>query len=253
MFRCNRSTEFGPAGNRAGFLFWLALSLAGCQPQPAELDFPAGAGPSTLDETAYRTAADGGLPVYRLDPGASRIVCVVRREGPLARFGHDHVIGARSLDGLLLWAPESVGTSQGEIVVRVADLEVDPPDLRAEARLDTQPDDAAIAGTRQNLVNHVLRAGQWPEIRMRVALLERAGPTLRLAVDLTLNGVTRRLETDAQVVTSPGRLTAAGNLIVRQSEWGIEPFSVMGGGLRVADDVTVHYRFEAVRWPPAGS
>jgi polyisoprenoid-binding protein YceI len=59
-----------------------------------------------------------------------------------------------------------------------------------------------------------------------------------LAVDgeLTLAGTTRPLAFDLDV-GDDGRLRAVA--VVKQSEWGMKPYSALFGALKVADDVRV--------------
>jgi hypothetical protein len=46
-------------------------------------------------------------------------------------------------------------------------------------------------------------------------------------------------------------VTAHGNFVILQSELGIEPFSIMGGAIAVADEVEV--RFDIVARPVGGA
>jgi polyisoprenoid-binding protein YceI len=54
--------------------------------------------------------------------------------------------------------------------------------------------------------------------------------------ELTLAGSTGPLAFDL-AVSDDGRLTGAA--VVRQSEWGMKPYSALFGALKVADDVRV--------------
>src|SRR5690349_11689256 len=77
------------------FFYWLApsclaLLLSACNQPPANVG-------NTSAAQAQRKHAHAML--YELDPQQSSIVLKVYRDGPLARFGHNHVIVAADLSG----------------------------------------------------------------------------------------------------------------------------------------------------------
>src|SRR5882757_9541462 len=47
--------------------------------------------------------------------------------------------------------------------------------------------------------------------------------------------------------TTADRLSVSGTVVLRQSEMGLTPFSVMLGALRVQDEITVKFKFIAVK------
>ena len=48
------------------------------------------------------------------------------------------------------------------------------------------------------------------------------------------------------LTSSPDRISAAGSVVLRQSDLGLTPLRVMLGALQVQDDITVKFRFVAV-------
>jgi polyisoprenoid-binding protein YceI len=208
--------------------------LAACS---ASLAPPAAA---PRDSTAwYRQAASRAVPVYAVDPKASLVTIVVRRAGLFARLGHDHVVAARNAAGFA--AP---GANRADLSFRLDQLTVDEPALRREAGLTTNPSQEAIDGTRANMLDRVLEAGRYPQVEIHV---ERAG-TGKLNTSITLHGVTRSLAVPAEVVLADDVLTATGALTLRQTEFGITPFSVGGGLLAVDDLLELRFRIVARRW-----
>jgi hypothetical protein len=119
-----------------------------------------------------------GSPVFRVDPASSLVVILVRRGGSLARLGHDHVVASHDVQGLV--AP---GEGRSDLYVALDRLVVDEPALRAEAKLDTQPTEEDIAGTRRNMLN-TLQANEFPFALVNIA---RGGlidhDALRVALD----------------------------------------------------------------------
>jgi polyisoprenoid-binding protein YceI len=85
----------------------------------------------------------------------------------------------------------------------------------------------------------VLRRDQ---ITFRSTDIATAGGGLRVTGDLTLLGRTAPLELD--VAVNDGTLTAAG--VIRQTDFGMKPYSALFGALKVADEVRVSL---AAAWP----
>lgn len=210
----------------------LAALLAGCARAPVPVPPPAG------DNAAawYRQAAAAGSKVLVIDPAQSLIAVTVRRGGPLARLGHDHVVASRRVTGFA--APQA---GRADFSFRLDQMSVDEPALRKEAGLDTTPSDAAIEGTRANMLDKVLEAQRYPVVALHAESL--AGQGYRLSI--TLQGVTRTVDATARVEHSVNAVTASGALILRQSDFGITPMSVMGGALTVQDTMELRYRIVA--------
>lgn len=229
-----------------------ALVLAGivltaCQPEPARQAIT----PSTArDEDLRAHQLPGpGERVYLLNQQASEATILVRREGPLARFGHDHVIVAKPR-GEVFWNPKEPINSRADLWVRVSDLEIDPSAARLAFQLDTSPDASDIEGTRRNLLEHVLEAARWPEINIRLEVAGSTSSEFQTRTMMTINGVERAFELSVPIVFDENGLSANGKFTVRQSDWDIEPFGILGGGLRVADELEVHFDIQADRSLP---
>jgi polyisoprenoid-binding protein YceI len=68
----------------------------------------------------------------------------------------------------------------------------------------------------------------------------------RVAGDLTIHGVTRPISLDARVARGDGGvLVATGETEIKQTDFGIEPFSVALGAIAVADELGVAFELRA--------
>lgn len=218
----------------------LSLLLAACT---AEAPLAPGTPPAASaadDEAWYRQAAQTGQAVYRIDPERTLITVTVRRGGALARLGHDHVVASRSVDGFI--APDS---ARADFRFRLDQMTVDEAALRTAAGLDTQPSAPAIEGTRNNMLTRVLDAGRFPIVRMRAQRSAKGAGHVRLEV--TLHGVTRSVDTPVRIERSPAAMSASGELVLRQTDFGIAPMSVMGGAMRVEDPMELRFQIVAAR------
>ncbi|MDX1379657.1 MAG: YceI family protein [Xanthomonadales bacterium] len=228
----------------------LCVLLAACQPQPVPDTSAPQPPPSqaSADWPPVAYQADDAH-TWRVQPGDSRVDLVVRRAGPLARFGHDHVLSTTAVEGWLRWNPEAPGSAHGDLRVAVAELDVDAPAARARHDVDGDPSADDIQDTRENLQREVLRAGQWPHVIVRLGPAERADGHWRVTTRVVLNGQAADYEVPVSIETDGRTLVAAGTFDVLQSRHGIEPFSVLGGSLSVADAVTVVFDLRAEGQP----
>ena len=220
----------------------LALLLAGCA-EILRVEAPV-APPAEFPELYYQQALKQGKPVYRVDPAESLIVVEVRRGGSLARLGHDHVIASHEVTGYV--AP---GEGRADLYVALARMAVDDPELRKEAGFDTQPTESDIEGTRSNMLNHVLEAERFPFALIAVAGADAKARKATLAVAITLHGQTRTLRVPVEIEADEKSVSVSGRLAVNQTDFGITPYSLLGGAIAVKDGLALRFRIRARRMP----
>lgn len=193
---------------RRGLLAAALALLAGCAGQPTE--------PPPAAEPA----------------GGHALQVLVFRGGTAARLGHNHVL--RAADLRVDWP--AAGPVLG---FRLDALEIDPPALRAGLgpAFASAVDDEARAGTRANLLK-ALDAAAHPEVVVRTLQQLGEGPRRAVEAEISLHGVTRRQWFVVDVLD--GR-RARGEVVIRQSDFGIQPFTVLGGLLAVQDALVVQF------------
>jgi hypothetical protein len=215
-----------------------ALLLTGCQ------------APGPAPAPALGEAPDTALPVgpvahcYALVPEASELRVLVFKAGPLARLGHNHVLTSSALDARVAVAPdERLGGLR--LRIPVTSLEVDPPAARAEEgpEFESEVSPQARQDTRTNLLGpRVLDAEQHPFID--VELDTSSGPLWApdLVLRVFLRGRAVTLPVTAAAARSGDRLSVGSVFSVSHTTLGLEPFSVLGGGLQVADELKIRLR-----------
>ncbi len=227
--------------HRAALLIIATLLGAGCAPQPPLPTQPAqptpAAFPAASDVPArYEAIARAGHPVYDVDAARSVVVMEVRRAGTLANLGHDHVVASHDVHGYV--APSE---GRADLALRVEAFVVDEPALRAAAGFDTQPSEADIAGTRRNMLTRVLSSDAHPFVLVHVDGARSATGTQVLHPGVTVNGVERAAQATAMVTAGADDIRVRGETVIRQTDYGIRPFSILGGALEVADAVTIKF------------
>lgn len=186
----------------------------------------------------YAESADG---VYRLDPSASWMHLRIGRDGRLKRLGHNHIVSTRALFG---WAASAGDELRALAYVPVAELEVDRPELRAAAGegFESEVSDSDRQGTRANMLGPgVLHAEAHPFLKAEVILGEE--PVWRFQV----RGEWSQVPVEADIRREGNRLVATGHLTLTHQGLGIEPFSALGGAIRVAEAIEVSFHIEAER------
>ena len=224
---------------RTVFLLACAV-LAACTPlPPAPVQVAAPAGPAAISATPAPAWQRQDVQLLHIAPEESLLTITVRRGGALARLGHDHVIASRTLQGVVAPAP---GRTQFQF--RLDQMSVDEEGLRQAAGLTTTPSADAIAGTRHNMLVRVLDAGRYPWVSIEA---RRTGDTEVFEADITLHGVTRTVQLPVRVEqAADGRgLQASGSLLLKQSDFGIVPFAILGGAMAVQDQMELAFRITA--------
>jgi len=234
---------------RVTCLLALCLGLAGvllaaCQTTP------------TAPHKTQELAPLPPLPV----PGAAHYVVraelsdvrfLVYRAGALAAFGHNHVVQAKDLRGDIYLAKD-FQASGFSLSLPVSGFVVDDAKARSEEGPDfaKQPSAAAIDGTRKNMLSEsLLDAAHFPEVGIRsVKLLgSETGPDATVRIEL--RGVARDMSVPIHVEYSDDTLSVNGAFDLKQSDFGITPFSALGGGLQVADTLQVRFHLVAQKAP----
>lgn len=227
----------------ASFSLGLGLCcLAGCQTSP---EYPLT--PLQTSRTPLLEARPENAVRYEILPDRSDIRFLVFRSGPLARFGHNHVVQAKNIRGEIYLAPD-IHQSSFSIEIPVNDFQVDAED----ARLDeggvflTQPDEDAIAGTARNMLGErVLDAARYPKIEIRSIALSGPAWGMDIATRIRMHGVEREIVVPSAVEISNGKLVVTAVFSINQTDFGITPMSALGGGLQVQDAVRVRMRIVA--------
>lgn len=224
------------------------MILAGCRSTTAPPPSANASQSQSVGSAAATTRA--GTRRLQVDPERTVVTVFVRRAGPLARLGHDHVITSADEAGSV-WLGSTPADSSFELTLPVERFDVDLAAARAAAGLEFAapvPDDAR-AGTRHNMLRaEVLDEEHFPTITLRSTASSGVWPQPIVRVAVTLKGVEREQEIAVAVERDADSLTARGELRLNQTDFGIVPFTVAGGAIRVAD--TLEIRFEIVAASP---
>jgi hypothetical protein len=218
----------------------IALSIvlvAGCAPNRLPHSPESVQGEPAFPEAHYRAAQERGEKVFLVDADASQLILEVRRAGAFARLGHDHVVASHDVKGYV--AP---GEGRADLLIRLDRLIVDEAPLRQQAGFDTQPTPDDIAGTRHNMLAKVLESERYPYALVHIERMDGANV---LSIAITLHGKTQTYQVPAKIDSTAGRMIVSGVMHFNQSDFGIVPYSVLNGALRVQDRLELRFSIVA--------
>ena len=221
-------------------LLWLLILLQGCSPlapksvtQSQPDDFP--------DRFFLQAKAK---QVYKINSQASQIKVIVRRGGLMARLGHDHVVASNHVQGLV-FLDRDRQQCRAQLFAPLAMLQVDNPQHREAAAMTTRPSAQDIAGTTSNMLKS-LEAETYPFAQLLSADCSGALNGQAVPVTLNIHGVSQEMQLAIRLKRSDdNQLVVSGDFAILQSDFGIEPFSVMNGLLKVQDRLQLSFELRA--------
>jgi len=207
----------------------------------APTDVPAASQP--LAATYARLAQDGAR-VFTLDPANSSVRIYVFRDGRAARLGHNHVLSAPRFDGFVSMPSTGPADTRFDLEFRLDELEIDNPAHRTGlgAAFASVLSADAIAGTREHMLGESnMQAARFPTVRIHCLRVSGEGPHPAAQVAVQMHGITRDMWIPLAVGGLPDRLAVSGSFVLRQTDFGIHPYSVASGLLAVKDEVVVDF------------
>ena len=168
-----------------------------------------------------------------IDIEHSTLTVHVFKAGLFAAFADNHVIRAPIAEGHV----SEVGVLAVDVIVHTAEMRVVDPTLPTDKRAEVQ---ARMHGPE------VLDSSRYPDIRFASTRVDPDGTDQwRVTGDLTLHGVTRPLR--FAVTRREGHFR--GSASIRQRDFGIQPISIVGGTVKVKDELRVEFDIVARHGP----
>lgn len=171
--------------------------------------------------------ADG---TYRLGPETGRLLLKTGRAGLGSKAGHDLTIEVTGWSGTATVDTANPVNSTANVEIDAASLEV------REGTGGLKPlTDGDRADIKKNIRTKVLHTDRHPKITFRSTQVAGAPDHFTITGDLTITGTTQPATVTGNLTDDTVRATAT----IRQTTWGIKPFSALLGALKLADDVTL--------------
>jgi polyisoprenoid-binding protein YceI len=183
------------------------------------------------------TLPAAGESLYNVDGQVSEVRVDVGRAGLFAFAGHAHEVLASVVAGHVAVDEADVTRSSVVLTFGMAGLKVTG---RGEPEADVAAVQAKMAGPE------VLDVTRFPTATFRSTAVEgRLVPdgswNVRVTGDFTLKGVTRTQVLPLRVHLAEGLLTATGQLVLKQRDFGLSPVSV-AGVVKVKNELGIDYK-----------
>jgi YceI-like domain len=167
--------------------------------------------------------------IYRIGPDNGRLQILTDTAGPAARAGHALTIAATAWSATL--------TIAGSAADHELELTVDPRSLVVEeGRGGASPlSDEDRAGIGTTIADEIL--GDAPIEFSSTEIARHDDHSLSVSGVLKLAGVSRPIS----VIVQADGATLTATIRLHQTDFGIKPYSVLFGTLKVADELTISF------------
>jgi polyisoprenoid-binding protein YceI len=192
------------------------------------------------DLSAQRSKRKDKKRVYTIDLSQSRVIATLTQEGFIARRYPTHRVEVKNFGGKI----EVSERDETQIAVEV----------EAETKSLTNVDEGMTDFERRefhNVLNNlVLESDKFPKINFVSASVSDARKsgetrTFTLNGDLTMRDATKRVSFPVAVTIAKDRLRATGEAALKQSDFGIKPYSGKLGLIKIGDDVKIEFEIVA--------
>jgi polyisoprenoid-binding protein YceI len=176
---------------------------------------------------------------YSIETKGSTFTVRAFATGLLSTLGHNPTIAIPDFNGEVSVNPDTVEKSSLRI-------EIDPASLAVTNDV-SEKDRQEITRRMQA---EVLETDSFPQIvyecsRVSASTIGEGQYWAALNGELTLHGVTRAQPVSARVSVIGDMLRATGEVSIRQSDYGIEPVSAVGGTIKLKDELKLSFDISA--------
>ena len=191
---------------------------------------------------AFSTGAVLAAPrTYAIDGAVSSASAHVGKTGFASFAGHEHVVLAQHIQGEVIFDLQSFGQSSVDIIVDARSLKV---------REEGEPEGDAAKVQQKMRGPDQLNVHQHRTIHFQSTAVKgkQTGPAtaeLSVAGDLSLHGLSKPCTVLLTLDLNGDRLVATGKVVIKLSDFGIEPSGAAGGMVKVENDVPVEFKIGA--------
>jgi polyisoprenoid-binding protein YceI len=193
---------------------------------------------STTDTATQ--SSESGVVRYRLVPAQSTFTVQAFAEGLLSAFGHDPVLAIKDFSGEVQFVPGSFEAASVKMTVK-EDSIVLSTEVKEKDRIEME----------QTMREQVLEIAKYPEIvfvssNISVTKLAEGRYRARVIGDLTFHGATQKnLWITPEVTVSGESLSAKGVFSLKQTDFGIKPFSAAAGTIKLKNELKFSFDIAA--------
>lgn len=171
---------------------------------------------------------------WSLDASSGELLIRTGVAGPAAKTGHRLTIAMRTWEARVDWrGKEPAGV---DLTVAVDSLEV----IKGEGGV-TPLGGPEKSIARSNALKS-LDAKKFPQISFTASDVTKTADGYRISGAVEIHGKTRPQVVDLAVQDSGDAWTMSAQVAVIQTDFGVKPYSLLMGAVKVADQVTIDFR-----------
>ena len=196
-------------------------------------------------KAVYAALGEADGKVFTLDPHQSTVRIHVFRGGQAAQAGHNHVLSAPQFTGFFYLPRSGPAAGRFDLEFRLDQLEIDNPAYRSVlgSAFASTLSPQSIERMRENMLGAGnLQADQFPLVRVHSLRITGESPKFAAKVQIELHGQSREMWLPLTVAGLPEKLAVSGSFVLRQTDFAVQPYTVMGGLLAVLDEVVIEFR-----------
>lgn len=173
--------------------------------------------------------------IYLMMAAQSQLTLTLIQEGLLRKIHPTHHVGVKGFTGRI-----QLPTDESQAA---AELDAE---AKSFVNIDSDMSDFERGGFHKVLHEEVLASERHPTIKFRsvsISNVQKNGDhrSFTLNGDLTLRGVTKRVAFPVKVIINGNQLRATGEETIKQSDFGITPYSGGLGTIKIGDQLKVSF------------
>jgi hypothetical protein len=199
---------------------------------------------SELTAIYTELGAAGGRD-FHLDPKSSAIRIYAFRGGRAPKLGHNHLLSAPRFTGYFYLPSGGPDSGRFDLESRLDQLELDNLDLHSglgEA-FASQFSPADVESTRAHMLGEdSLQSDRFPFVRIHSLQISGESPKFAAKILVEMHGRKREMWIPLGVEGLPDRLFVNGSFVLRQTEFDVQPYSILGGLFAMQDEVVIEFK-----------
>jgi len=230
------------AGNRIALILRTVLNFVHLNLRVALVKLPAMISRLSGLFLLVSTGAALATPrTFTIDESNSKASAHVGKTGFASFAGHEHVVLAQRMQGEVILDAQNLASSAVDIVVDARSLKVRE---EGEPEGDAPKVQQAMRGPHQLDVNEH-RVIHFSSTGMTGKQTGPSAYDLSLTGELSVHGLSKPYTVTVHLEVNGNQLVATGKLLIKLSDFGIEPTTAAGGLVKVENDVPVEFKIAA--------
>lgn len=190
---------------------------------------------------------DDSIKHYKVLVDESELFVKVFKTGIASVLADNHLVEALNFDGEIIFDKNNPNSSSIKLRMYTKSLSADDPDIRKKHGLEVLSTDDVKEINKHMLGADQLNVEKYPEISFQshhVKYVDSAG--YEIIGIFNLHGVTHEVKFIAHITLDGNKLFSSGILRFKQSEYGIEPYSIALGTIKNKDEIELNFSIIAV-------